>query len=34
MNKQSFIKGTMVLILAGLIVKVLGFINRSSRSPD
>jgi len=28
MNKQSFIKGTMVLILAGLIVKVLGFINR------
>lgn len=28
MNKQSFIKGTMVLILAGLVVKVLGFINR------
>lgn len=28
MSKQSFFKGTMVLILAGLIVKVLGFINR------
>ncbi|KAA0549277.1 stage V sporulation protein B [Bacillus sp. BGMRC 2118] len=28
MSKQTFIKGTLILILANLIVKVLGFINR------
>ncbi|MED0755996.1 stage V sporulation protein B [Aneurinibacillus thermoaerophilus] len=28
MTKQTFIKGTIILVLAGLIVKVLGFINR------
>ncbi|WLD92214.1 stage V sporulation protein B [Alkalihalobacillus sp. AL-G] len=28
MSKQTFIQGTMILILAGLITKVLGFINR------
>lgn len=28
MTKQTFMKGTLILILAGLIVKVLGFINR------
>ncbi|HEX6922951.1 MAG TPA: stage V sporulation protein B [Bacillales bacterium] len=28
MAKQTFIKGTMILIFAGLIVKILGFINK------
>jgi stage V sporulation protein B len=28
MTKQTFMKGTLILVLAGLIVKVLGFINR------
>ncbi len=28
MSKQTFIQGTMILILAGLITKILGFINR------
>ncbi|GED13354.1 stage V sporulation protein B [Aneurinibacillus migulanus] len=28
MTKQTFMKGTLILILAGLIVKILGFINR------
>ncbi|WP_047151234.1 stage V sporulation protein B [Aneurinibacillus tyrosinisolvens] len=28
MSKQTFIKGTLVLVVAGLIVKILGFINR------
>ncbi|WP_257346260.1 stage V sporulation protein B [Pseudalkalibacillus decolorationis] len=28
MSKQTFIQGTMILIIAGLITKVLGFINR------
>ncbi|MGP4080531.1 stage V sporulation protein B [Pseudalkalibacillus sp. R45] len=28
MSKQTFIQGTMILIVAGLITKVLGFINR------
>ncbi|WP_078545401.1 stage V sporulation protein B [Litchfieldia alkalitelluris] len=28
MSKQSFLKGTLILIIAGLITRVLGFINR------
>ncbi|WP_349407998.1 stage V sporulation protein B [Pseudalkalibacillus sp. SCS-8] len=28
MSKQTFIQGTMILIIAGLITKILGFINR------
>ncbi|WCN38595.1 stage V sporulation protein B [Aneurinibacillus uraniidurans] len=28
MSKQTFMKGTLILVLAGLIVKVLGFVNR------
>lgn len=28
MNKQTFLKGTFILIAAGFITKLLGFINR------
>ncbi|HZH60124.1 MAG TPA: oligosaccharide flippase family protein, partial [Metabacillus sp.] len=28
MSKQTFLKGTLILILAGFITRVLGFINR------
>ncbi len=28
MTKQTFIRGTLILIAAGFITKVLGFINR------
>ncbi|HET7628345.1 MAG TPA: stage V sporulation protein B [Bacillales bacterium] len=28
MTKQSFLKGTLVLILAGIVVKIIGFINK------
>lgn len=28
MSKQSFLKGTLILIIAGFFTKLLGFINR------
>ena len=28
MTKQTFLRGTLILIIAGLITKILGFVNR------
>ena len=28
MTKQTFLRGTLILIIAGLITRVLGFVNR------